>query len=168
MAEIEEGEHGDQGRVRSWLARALIAPRDPVWTADDQVFDRWAPVSPVSGRVGAFEWKVVAEPRPPREAVELEAEIAASPPRIRPPESPPAEAREPHEASQVTDIEPELPPVPLDTTEAPPTAVAHEPLGARVLGPGPPPEPAPVLLHAPDDPGPAEGATRPRRRFRLF
>ena len=40
MAEIEEGEHGDEGRVRAWLTRALSAPRDPVWTADGEVFDR--------------------------------------------------------------------------------------------------------------------------------
>jgi len=65
MAEIEERENGDQGRVRTWLTRALTAPRDPAWVADGRVFERWAPVSP-SGRVAAFEWKVVAaSPVPP-------------------------------------------------------------------------------------------------------
>ncbi|MEL7049392.1 MAG: heme biosynthesis HemY N-terminal domain-containing protein, partial [Pseudomonadota bacterium] len=34
MARIEGEEFGDKGRVREWLARAVNAPRDPVWTAD--------------------------------------------------------------------------------------------------------------------------------------
>jgi len=58
MAEIEEGENGDQGKAREWLARAMTAPRDPVWTADGIVSDEWEPVSPVTGRLDAFEWKV--------------------------------------------------------------------------------------------------------------
>ena len=61
MADIEEAEHGDRGRVRDWLARALRAPRDPVWVADGVVSERWEPVSPVTGELGAFEWKVPAE-----------------------------------------------------------------------------------------------------------
>ena len=32
MAEIEEGEFGDRGAARGWLARALHAPEDPQWT----------------------------------------------------------------------------------------------------------------------------------------
>jgi HemY protein len=66
MAEIEEGENGDQGRARTWLRRALVAKRDPVWTADGRVFESWAPISPVSGRLDAFEWRVVAESGPSR------------------------------------------------------------------------------------------------------
>lgn len=58
MAEIEEGQSGDQGKAREWLARAVHAPRDPVWTADGITSEEWAPVSPVSGRLDAFEWKV--------------------------------------------------------------------------------------------------------------
>lgn len=58
MADIEEAQSGDQGRVREWLARALKAPRDPSWTADGIVSSQWAPVSPVTGRLNAFEWKV--------------------------------------------------------------------------------------------------------------
>ena len=46
MAEIEETEHGDEGRVREWMARAMRASGDPVWTADGVVSDRWLPVSP--------------------------------------------------------------------------------------------------------------------------
>jgi HemY protein len=73
MAEIEEGENGDQGRVRQWLTRAFHAPRDPAWVADGHVYERWAPVSPVTGRVDAFEWKVPAELLPSR-AAEIEPE----------------------------------------------------------------------------------------------
>lgn len=62
MAEIEGAEHGDEGRVRGWLARAINAPRDPTWVADGRIFENWAPVSPVSGRIDAFEWKVASEP----------------------------------------------------------------------------------------------------------
>lgn len=58
MAEIEEGQSGDQGKAREWLARAVRAPRDPAWTADGMVSDEWEPVSPVTGRLDAFEWKV--------------------------------------------------------------------------------------------------------------
>ena len=33
------------------------ARRDPAWTADGFVSERWLPVSPVTGRLDAFEWK---------------------------------------------------------------------------------------------------------------
>lgn len=58
MAEIEEGQSGDQGKAREWLSRAMRAPRDPAWTADGMMSDEWEPVSPVTGRLDAFEWKV--------------------------------------------------------------------------------------------------------------
>lgn len=61
MADLEEAEHGDRGRVREWLARAVRSPRDPAWTADGITSETWAPVSPVSGRLDAFEWKVPVE-----------------------------------------------------------------------------------------------------------
>lgn len=57
MAEIEEAEHGDEGRVREWMARAMRASGDPVWTADGVVSERWLPVSP-NGRLDGFEWKL--------------------------------------------------------------------------------------------------------------
>jgi len=61
MARIEGGEFGDKGRVREWLARAVRAPRDPAWTADGYVSKHWAPVSPITGRLDAFDWKVPVE-----------------------------------------------------------------------------------------------------------
>ena len=54
MAEIEERDSGDEGRAREWMTRALRAPRDPAWSADGMVSERWMPVSPVTGRLDAL------------------------------------------------------------------------------------------------------------------
>jgi len=62
MARIEGEQMQDAGRVREWLARAVHAPRDPVWTADGVVSDHWAPSSPVTGALDAFQWRVPLEP----------------------------------------------------------------------------------------------------------
>ncbi|HHY50740.1 MAG TPA: heme biosynthesis protein HemY, partial [Alphaproteobacteria bacterium] len=80
MAEIEEGQNADQGKAREWLNRAMRAPRDPVWTADGITAEEWEPVSPVTGKLDAFEWRVptsavatrVAEPAVPRLPVRAE------------------------------------------------------------------------------------------------
>ena len=61
MARIEHEEHGNKGRVREWLARAANATRDPAWTADGVVSETWAPVSPVTGQLDAFQWRVPVE-----------------------------------------------------------------------------------------------------------
>jgi HemY protein len=61
MARIESEQKGDKGRVREWLARAVNADRDPVWTADGVVSEQWAPISPVSGALDAFQWRVAVE-----------------------------------------------------------------------------------------------------------
>jgi HemY protein len=90
MAELEEAETGDRGRAREWIARAVRAPRDPVWTADGIVLQRWAPASPVTGRLDTVEWKVpVAELEGPGlqiDAAELEAPIADLPEPTHEPE----------------------------------------------------------------------------------
>ncbi|SCD23271.1 heme biosynthesis protein HemY [Brucella inopinata] len=82
LADIEEAETGDQGKVRQWLAQAVKAPRDPAWTADGYVCEQWSPVSPVTGRLNSFEWKVpVVELAP---AIEVEKpEIKAPLPEIK-------------------------------------------------------------------------------------
>jgi len=61
MAEIEQGDKGDTGRVREWLARGVRAPRDPQWTADGFTSANWLPTSPSTGELGAFRWKVPVE-----------------------------------------------------------------------------------------------------------
>lgn len=94
MAEIEEAS-GDRGRAREWLARAISAPRDPMWVADGVASPRWTPVSPTTGEITAAAWKrpfdmpeepdriAAAEPeKPPPAAV-----IAASGPASHPAEN---------------------------------------------------------------------------------
>ena len=97
MARIESGEHGDTGKVREWLARAVNAPRDPAWTADGIVSETWAPVSPVTGQLDAFQWRVpVAEfetSNPALIAEKTERLVALGAPR-------------PRAAAAVTDAEP--------------------------------------------------------------
>ncbi|MCC7252749.1 heme biosynthesis HemY N-terminal domain-containing protein [Hyphomicrobium sp.] len=61
MARVEAEESGDKGRAREWLARAVTAPRDEAWIADGVASDRWAPISPVTGALDAFEWRVPAD-----------------------------------------------------------------------------------------------------------
>ncbi|WP_417670221.1 heme biosynthesis HemY N-terminal domain-containing protein [Roseibium sp.] len=57
MAELEEAEHGDRGRMRDWLSRAVHAPLDKAWVADGIVSREWQAVSPVTGKLDAFDWK---------------------------------------------------------------------------------------------------------------
>ncbi|MCA3561140.1 MAG: heme biosynthesis protein HemY [Aestuariivirga sp.] len=99
MADIEEAK-GDKGRAREWLARALTAPRDPIWVSDGVASPRWTPVSPVSGEIVPCEWKAPFEmpeqleaDRPMAvevveavEAIEAPKPAAdAAPPRLEPP-----------------------------------------------------------------------------------
>ncbi|MFM9943272.1 MAG: heme biosynthesis protein HemY [Hyphomicrobiaceae bacterium] len=65
MARIEGEQHNDTGRVREWLARAVNAPRDPAWTADGIVSERWAAISPVTGALDAYQWRVPLEAAAP-------------------------------------------------------------------------------------------------------
>ena len=129
MAELEQLED-DEGRAREWMSRALNAARDPAWTADGYVSDRWLPVSPVTGRLDAFEWKVplaeLAGPPP----VTIEAPVEPARPDL------PAEG-----------LPREVPSPPLGNV----TAENGAPRAAR-----PAPRPAPIipLTAIPDDPGP--------------
>ena len=75
MAEIEEEQSGNQGKAREWTNRAVRAPRDPVWTADGITADEWEPISPVTGKLDAFEWRV------PTSAVATRVTEAGLPPR---------------------------------------------------------------------------------------
>lgn len=85
MADIEEAETGDQGRVRYWMSQALRAPRDPAWVADGVVSEKWLPVSPVTGRLDAFEWKApFGQLEGPVEDLTIENAIAAAPARTEP------------------------------------------------------------------------------------
>lgn len=153
MAEIEEGEHGDQGRARGWLARALAAPRDSAWIADGRVFAHWAPISPVSGRIDAFEWKEPADRLlPAQRQMEIEAWATAG-------ESPSvveAKAVTAAAATQALAAEP-LPPQPAAAKVETTAVNAAKP--AEVKADEPKPAEAKVVQQdlmprAPDDPGP--------------
>jgi HemY protein len=56
MAQIEDAQ-GDVGRSREWLARALHAPRDPIWVCDGVASARWTALSPVTGEIVPCVWK---------------------------------------------------------------------------------------------------------------
>lgn len=150
LADIEEAETGDEGRVRQYLSRAVRAPRDPAWVADGVVSERWAPVSPVTGRLDAFEWRVPVE--------RLGQVIEDNDPAILP-SLPPAVVRP--VAAEDAEIE-ETPVVVVAATE--PAAAVVEVEAARE--PDMPEQPP----RMPDDPGvdPSEKVDEPPSRFRLF
>jgi HemY protein len=147
MAEIEERESGDEGRAREWMARALRAPRDPKWTADGIVSDRWMPVSPASGRLDAFEWRVpVAEIADGREVIDSEA------PPMAPPAAPAERAPEPPRSIAAPEARPAPPEASKAAEPRPPAALP----ASRPAGPAQPARVEAVvpLVHVPDDPGP--------------
>jgi HemY protein len=89
MADIERTEHGDSGRARAWTLRAVRALHDPVWAADGYVSDRWRPVSPVSGRLDAFQWQMPLAALPSDKGPTIESsafeEAMLAPRRVEPP-----------------------------------------------------------------------------------
>lgn len=107
MAEIDEAEHGGGVRVREWLARAVRAARDPQWMADGQVFDAWAPVSPVTGRLDAFVWAVPPEATSAEErSVAARLAEAALPPVVAAVPEPAEEAAPTVEATHPAPVAP--------------------------------------------------------------
>ena len=131
MADIEETEHGDEGRVREWMTRAMRAFGDPVWTADGVVSEQWLPVSP-NGRLDGFEWKVPL------------AEIGLSRPVIE--VAPPA-------TESITIAVPK-------TKPEPPPDKARKTAKSRAPAKSKPVEPVIPLVHVPDDPGLDSGLDR--------
>jgi HemY protein len=138
MAVLEESESGDRGRAREWMARAMHARRDPAWTADGVVSDRWMPISPVTGRLDAFQWKEPLAELGGRALLESEAKalaalIAPRPASAMAPSRPDGKAADADADADVVDA------LRLDRHK---TAV-----------PAVPPAVIP-LVHVPDDPGP--------------
>jgi len=133
MAELERKERNDEGRAREWLARALHAAPDPAWTADGYVSDRWLPVSPVTGRLDAFEWRV-----PLTGVVSTAPLIEPEPSAVAPIET---AAEEKHDSKST-------PPVPAAEASTAPSRRSSTLTQPK-------PEPVIPLVHAPDDPGPA-------------
>jgi HemY protein len=146
MARIEAAQHGDTGRVREWMARALHAAHDPAWTADGVIAESWRPVSPVTGRLDAFEWRVpVADLTPRGPLIEQESPAAVSvvvaPPVVVKPVPEPIQPAAMEKIVDVTPAPAPQPPMPE------PVVVKPVPM---LNGPVDLP---PVRL--PDDPGPA-------------
>jgi HemY protein len=124
MAEIERTEHGDSGRARAWTLRAVRARHDPVWTADGYVSDRWRPVSPVSGRLDAFQWQTPLAALPSDKSAAIEAkefEAAMSAPRrVEPPRESAAEISPPAAQDNLPDNFPASPRAAGPSPAAPP------------------------------------------------
>ena len=167
MAEIERTEHGDSGRARAWTLRAVRARHDPVWTADGYVSDRWRPVSPVTGRLDAFQWQtpLAALPSDKNAAIEAspfeQAMLAPSrgvePPREVPIEPAPSAAQD-NSPALAAIVEPALASTPAPSppqTESAPVAPAplfrqRQDLGKSSVATMPPVIP---IVRPPDDPG---------------
>jgi HemY protein len=164
MAEIERTEHGDSGRARAWTLRAVRALHDPAWTADGYVSDRWRPVSPVTGRLDAFQWQtpVAALPSDKAGAIEssaFEEAMLATPRRAVVLESPKdvdtAEEPAPSPVAPAPSAAPAASdPAPVaEQDNAPPPAAAETAPVEAVPAPAPTPVPAPAES-APSRPAP--------------
>lgn len=180
MAELERTEHGDGGRARAWTLRAVRARHDPAWTADGYVSDRWRPVSPVTGRLDAFQWQtpvaslpsdkgttiessafeeaMLAAPPPKRVTVasEAPAEPAVTVPVPTPAPAPAAQDNAPPAAKEEPVVTPAEPVKPApEATESSPSAATPVFRTRADLGK---PTQAPIqavipIIRAPDDPG---------------
>jgi HemY protein len=165
MAEIERTEHGDSGRARAWTLRAVRALHDPVWTADGYVSDRWRPVSPVTGRLDAFQWQTPVAALPSDKNAAIEAKefndaMMSTPRRVEPPRevaadiAPPAAQDNSPVAVPAKAVIVEPPPSPPPAESAPVTSAplfrARADLGKA--GPAPIPPVIPIV-RPPDDPG---------------
>jgi HemY protein len=154
MAEIERTEHGDSGKARAWTLRAVRALHDPVWTADGYVSDRWRPVSPVTGRLDAFQWQTPLAALPSDKTVTVEStafnDAMLTPPKTvqKPAEPPPAdeEPSAPQPAAQDNSPVATLPVMEATVVAAP---VAAEPAAVSPTTPSPVAAPSPVTAPAP-------------------
>jgi HemY protein len=175
MAEIERTEHGDTGKARAWTLRAVRALHDAVWTADGYVSDRWRPVSPVSGRLDAFQWQMplsalpsgngAVEPSPFEQAMlaatpertvsanepaDMPALVAQDNAPIPPPAADPAPSPPPAAAA--------VAPTPAPAAAAPlPLFRARTDITAASDKPAPMIPPVIPIIRPPDDPGVDDG-----------
>lgn len=163
MAEIERGEHDDEGAARAWTLRAVHAALDPAWTADGFISDVWRPVSPVTGRLDAFQWTVPVAALPSAHAVE-------------PIETPPADRLVPPPAAEPVTETADAPASPVEAEKEAPGDVSKDESGEALknTAESAPERPVPVfrprivtvtdrptaaipavipLMRAPDDPG---------------
>jgi HemY protein len=175
---------GDEGRGREWMARSFNARRDPAWTADGFVSDHWLPISPVTGKLDAFEWKdPLAGEEHAGAVIDAERHVMLEPPTAKVASAAAAAATAAlasaaaaagaATAAGVTASDPAVavetasapPPPPFAASEAreridsaaPAPNELHEPAQAHADEAAPLPPPVIPLVHAPDDPGPDAG-----------
>ncbi|TNM60834.1 heme biosynthesis protein HemY [Aliirhizobium smilacinae] len=172
LADIEEAETGDQGRIRYWMQQALRAPRNAAWVADGFVSENWLPVSPVSGKLDAFEWKI---PFSQLEGPLVEGKVAADEaiaalPPVVVNVQPPVETTRRAEVTEPTIVIEKKP-----AAAAPEPAVATKTTAPEKVTPAPAKtqenaaEPVPFFGRPPDDPGVKDQDADPTRtRLRLF
>jgi HemY protein len=185
MAQLEEADTGDIGRAREWMARAVHAALDPVWTADGLIAENWMPVSPATGRLDAFQWRApVAEltprgplleppPSPPAIAAPVIPEVIPAAKEIRPevrvetkPEPRPEPKPEP-KLEPKTEPKPEArpesrPDLQIESSSGPPLldVSSLSPASPETTGMADPIAP----IQVPDDPGPEPQAPEPQAK----
>jgi HemY protein len=177
MAEIERTEYGDSGKARAWTLRAVRARLDPAWTADGYVSDRWRPVSPVTGRLDAFQWQAPLASLPSDKGNTIESSpfeeamlAAPSPPRavtsaglVEPPRDEPVDVTPPatqdNAPPPVKSAEPVTPAVaPAPAAQPAPAPESQPPTPlfrarADLAKPAAPIPPVIPIVRPPDDPG---------------
>jgi HemY protein len=165
MAEIERTEHGDSGKARAWTLRAVRARHDSAWTADGYVSDRWRPVSPVTGRLDAFQWQTPVASLPSDKGATIESS---------PFEEAMLAAPSPRRDVAVTDVPAEPPrelpaevkPEPAAQDNSPQVATA-EPVLLPAAPPAAPPQTAPQASPPQPEPEPQAAAPAPLFRSRI-
>jgi HemY protein len=165
MAEIERTEHGDSGKARAWTLRAVRARHDSAWTADGYVSDRWRPVSPVTGRLDAFQWQTPVASLPSDKGATIESS---------PFEEAMLAAPSPRRDLAVTDVPAEPPrelpaevkPEPAAQDNSPQVATA-EPVLLPAAPPAAPPQTAPQASPPQPEPEPQAAAPAPLFRSRI-
>jgi len=146
MAEIERTEHGDSGRARAWTLRAVRALHDPVWTADGYVSASWRPVSPVTGRIDAFQWQtplaaLPSDKSPAVEASPFEEAMLAAPRRVELPNELKSVPRDELTSDVKNDAPRDV--TPAVAIEHIPAAQDNSPAPVAIIEPVPAPAPSP-------------------------
>jgi HemY protein len=146
MAEIERTEHGDSGRARAWTLRAVRALHDPVWTADGYVSASWRPVSPVTGRIDAFQWQtplaaLPSDKSPAVEASPFEEAMLAAPRRVELPNELKSVPRDELTSDVKNDVPRDV--TPAVAIEHIPAAQDNSPAPVAIIEPVPAPAPSP-------------------------
>jgi HemY protein len=135
--------------------RAVRALHDPAWTADGYVSDRWRPVSPVTGRLDAFQWQTPVASLPSDRGAAIESspfeEAMLATPRRAVVLEPPSAGSEPDAEPAATSALPAAQDNAPSVTAEPAPIEAAPVVAATVAAPAPSPsaESAPVIGPAP-------------------